>query len=858
MKHLIYIVCVCAVLTGLFMIPVSYAEETDHMLLYDLGILPEDDVSFDEKMTFEQLARMSVTLSNGGKLDKEMDFTDIAVSMGFIPEKSSGGVSSADAARAVMCAAGYKMNNVSDDEYYLRTAVGKGLFSGVSFSDSNAITLGEAAALFENALDIETMITDNNGSKSSGKTVIEDIFGLKTVDGVLYPGEAVGYLEDIVRIGGKDYHTDKNFDNFTGRKIRAYVNADDEAVSVNGRFFKNEIYVISANDIERIENNSIYFIDASGKTVQRKINSKAEEVYNGRLCEYSSGDLDITNGFITLIRHPGTSDYGAVIIKQYDIMLAGGVGNGIIYDYSGSGASVSVNDTKTEVSVSMDGEEISVGDIKRYDVLMMYYTKDREKLKIEVVRNTVTGQISGISDDYIKIGRRIYVTTAYYKENAKQVSLGDEVELILDGAGLAVGFKQNESKESYGYFMGLFYDEATEKMKIRMLTDDGKVGLYSLNNKIKVDGKSVTNSGAASGQLEESLKTLVSCDTGGVKTVRKMNDYVYQLIIYTAGSDGNIKAIDTALELEGENKDRELTLDAYVNANRRFKTDPMQFVDSFGVSVDNTKMFYVPQTDNVFDEYGNVDNEMRKSVSASDYTVITSGWLRNDQDDITANAYNISGGGVAGAVVVQNKDVGKDPEFTDEAAGLFILCDLLESINDDDDEPSYTLRGMLDGKETEYYITKEDFGRMEGKSGEEVFVEPKPGDIMQIKADSDNRVLSYTTRYSGYDNVNYYAYIGNNIWTKFGNFTGYVYDKDDYGFCTVSDVNTLANKRYIMKKGVSRVYIYDMKTDTVSQGSIADLVSYKEYEYGASRIYARTAYGVVNTVIIYVNEEEGV
>lgn len=854
MKRLFYLICVCMAVLMPSAEAADGGERQDYSLLCDLGVVGAGEADSGEKLSFEKLAELALAFCAGGREDLKADAFGAAADAGFIEADAKGDVSAAAAARAVMYAVGYRRGADAGSNYYLKLALEKGLFDGVSVSDSNAVTVGEAAALFENAMDMETMRSDSTGLHPSGKTAAEDLFGLHIADGVFWPGDAVGYSARSVQIGGVQYEAKKRFDGMAGKMVRAYVNDDGEALSINGGYFRNEICVISANDIERVENNVIYFTGAGGRVVSRKIAADAEEVYNGRMCGGDSSDLDISNGFITLIRRPGESAYGAVIIKQYDMLLAGGRGSGVIYDACGSGASVRTDSPGTEVCVFLGEEEISAADIKKYDVLLLYRTKDKEKLRIEVVRNTVSGRVSASGDDYIKIDRRIYVKSAYYKEYAKELSAGEEAELILDGEGLAVGFKRDDTAENYGYFMGLYRDEEEDIPKIRLLSADGTVEHRALRDKLQVDGVWVT-AAADTGQLHESLKTLVKCDTNGEKSTWLMKDYVYQLIIYGLDSEGKIRYIDTALELGAEDKNKELTLDAYINANKRFKTDPMQFVDSFGLSPDSTKIFYVPYTDNIFDESGNADKDKRGSASLSDYTVITTGVLKNDQDDITACAYNVSGGGTAKAVVVENKDVGSDAEFTNTSAGLFILCEVIQGI-DENDERICILKGMLDGKEAEFTVSEEKFGRMEGKDGEKVFVTPKKGDIMQIKADSDNRILSYSTRYSGRGNINYYGYIGNNIWTQFGNFVGYVYDKDDYGFCIVSDVHTLANKRFVMNKGVKKVYIYDMETDTVSAGDLTDIASYKEYEYGASRIYARTAYGVVNTVVIYINEEE--
>ena len=177
-------------------------------------------------------------------------------------------------------------------------------------------------------------------------------------------------------------------------------------------------------------------------------------------------DLNPENGIITLIKTPGNAEYNVVFVNEYDVMVAGGVGGGIIYDYNSAGLNINTNDPSVETTLILDGEKPDINSIKKYDALMLSYTKDRKNLTIEIVRNTVSGKGLEISESYIKVGRKAYPVTAAFKKYSKKLTVGAETELILDKSGFAVGFRRAVSpNERYGYFMGMFIDESIDEYK---------------------------------------------------------------------------------------------------------------------------------------------------------------------------------------------------------------------------------------------------------------------------------------------------------------------------------------------------------------------------------------------------------
>ena len=855
MKRLICFICMFAILMQLVLLPTASAatfpgnsrEKAVSDLVYDLNIISEADTDLSQKLTYDKLARIGYMVFMAGEADEKTDFSAKASELGIVPEGARGNVSLDEAVNVLIRAIGRRASNSINEEILFGSNIGIDIRKGVSVNDSSSITLGEACKLAENALYTKNILFNGIEFYESKQTVLEEVFGLKFVDGVIFPGKMADMEEDVVLIDGESYKTEKNYTNIVGLKVRAYADKDDNIVSVDDGYFKNEICMISANDIKELSHSSITYLNAKGNKVTKQFAAEITEVYNGKISEFSASDFDISNGFITLIKTPGSAAYNVALIQQHDILVAGGTGNGIVYDYNGMGMSVDLRKDDVEVTITMNGEPISESVIKKHDVLLVSYSKDKELLAIEVVRNSVSGTVVAMNEDIIEIGRRTYVKTAYFKQYAKKVNLGEEVELILDGAGLAVGFAQKESEaKKYGYFMGMYRKSFGKKAEMKLLTEEGEVLVFNLAEKVKLNGTPVKNQDDA---IPAAFKTLVECSTEGVKSKRTVNDFVYQLIIYSLNSDGEINYIDTAIEEADKEKDEQLTLDAYINANKRFKAEPLQFVDSFGLSSD-TKVFYVPASDNEFDASGNLDEDKRNEAEDEDYTIESPGFIGNDEDDAVVHAYCVSKGGVADAIVLYNQDIAAGAEFSDLNASMFLVTKVLRGKNADDEE-CYILKGYLKGTEVKYYILEEEFGKVMS----ETLVEPEAGDLLQVKVDSDNNVLSYAIRYSGSKNK-CYTTAGNNVWSLYGGYGGYVYDQDENGIVTVSDLDTLADKRIAMKNKISQIYIYDFEEDTVTKGTVNSAVSYMDSEYNASRVFLRGRYGVIQEMYIFVNGED--
>ena len=849
MKRLIHILLVCTLLLSLVQIPHAYAASTEFPLLEDLRIIKASP-ELDEQLSLDDLARMAVMLHSNGTASENQDFVQTAKDYGLIDDSVRAPISLNTAASVLINSVYWRLCQDKTEKEIVDFGSLHGLFKSVRIVNSSAISLGEAAGLAKNILDMDSVVYDGDSYRLDSKTVLEENFEITKQDGILYTGKMRGFTEKHVTVGNDVYETDKDYTEYGGYMVRAYVK-EDQLISVDTQKFKNEIYVVSANDIDSITSDSITFFRARDSKLRQTIAADAKEIYNGRLVDYNYTDMDISNGYIKLIKHPGKSSYNVVVIDQYDLMVAGGAGGNMIYGLEGSGINIKLDPSTIDARITLEGEEASLASIQKYDVLMLSYTQAKDAVDIEIVRNVASGELVEWGRDTIKVGRKTYVKTAYFKKHAKQTELGSEIELLLDKSGLAVDIKHVDDETRYGYFMGMYKSADDETYNIRVLTDEGTSELIDLKDRVVLNGKSIKPDDSESGDLVRTFRTLITMATDGTKTERVVNDYVYQVIIYKLDSSGKINYIDTAIQEEYEDEEDHLKLESYIDKNIKYKSNSAQFIDNFGMTGDVTKIFRVPVTDNVFDASGNLDEEKRGLANRNKhYELAAPGIIKNDTK-VKISAYNITRGGIAKVAVLYNEDLEAQASFRDTSKNPFVVTEIMQGRSPEGDE-CYILDGLENAVKKRYYIKNEDYGRKENNSDDIIY--PHVHDIMQIQADSDGIVLNYTTRYCYQDKKCYYERTYDEA--EFGCISGYVTDKDENGFKLMSDLGTKTKERTVMNKGITYWYVYDVAAKTMRSGSIVDLIAKADSRYNPSQIFGTSTYGEVRRVIIYVDEEE--
>lgn len=168
-------------------------------------------------------------------------------------------------------------------------------------------------------------------------------------------------------------------------------------------------------------------------------------------------------------------------------------------------------DETLEYHIYYNGEEITVSELKKDDVLTIAYdptgaVKDSKFYDIYVSRDVVTDTLKGKDADEkaAKFGDTYYTfasTAKYNSQIAPQtVKLGDEYTLYLDAFGRVFKAEQNTSVANWAIAEKFTKASSDDYYKLTVFTADGSTKAYFLNSKkasVTIDGVAKTETDAA-------------------------------------------------------------------------------------------------------------------------------------------------------------------------------------------------------------------------------------------------------------------------------------------------------------------------------------------------------------------------
>ena len=433
-----------------------------------------------------------------------------------------------------------------------------------------------------------------------GKTVLTEILNGDKIKGIVngneytaFSGEAAdkGY---ILIDGEPYYYPNGDKYEFLGCRVEVYYIENDAD--------QNEIIYIYNKDSSKVElaaadidkaDSSKYVMKSDDKDIKYSLDKSAVFIYNGKVCgNIGNNELIPKSGKVVLTDNNNDETYDVVFI------------------YNGKDAAVeSVNLNNGEKITDKDfnvydlesvkycfygTDEIkSVSDLKDWDILSIYISKDGKLYTIYACRDTVTGQVTAVNDDSVEINGEEYETDIVS-------ALNDTGYFYLNYLGRIVKYKYDASFGSYSY--GFLYSAGTASgigapLELEIFTSTGEWVIFKAAEKIKINGKNYSNS-------DENAASKL-----------KSNDSFKQLVRYSANADNEITEIatkDYPTLLKRNTKEAEYDDGLWITAINMFSG--LCFADS------NTVVFKIPAS--------NMDNK-------KGYSVLTNGSFAN------SGSYNI-------------------------------------------------------------------------------------------------------------------------------------------------------------------------------------------------------------------------
>ena len=304
--------------------------------------------------------------------------------------------------------------------------------------------------------------------------------------------------KDFIEIDTEKYKTKFNCSTLLGYKVAAYYDCDNEIILyVEAISNKNRLMKIDARDVDYITKNTIVYIP-KGTTGSRKENISdympvlVNGTFRGYLNTVDTESITPERGSLTLIDNDNDGTYDCLSIVKYDLYVVDSVNKAkhfITFKNKSAGLQFSNDDADIACTVRMNDEEMEFEEIKEWDVLAVLYSDNTDGNKyyeINVIRRTLTGEFSGITDDSIFIDGKEYDLTTEFSR--KQIMTGKEYTFLFAGEDDIIWYKDADSYR-YGYLYKAGKNDMKKQYLIKLVNDKGEAETIEFAKRVKYNDK---------------------------------------------------------------------------------------------------------------------------------------------------------------------------------------------------------------------------------------------------------------------------------------------------------------------------------------------------------------------------------
>jgi len=408
---------------------------------------------------------------------------------------------------------------------YLQVASNLRLYQGTDANGKDALTIGEAAQIFLNTLkkDMQGYDMDDGEfvmSPEEGRTLLvryRDIYAIEarvTADektAISVPtGAGKGRMmldETVYEQGLVDAQA------YLGKYVTAYCRIErsspETVIYLEEEEPARELFV-TADLINFDESDRTLLIYENGtREARAKISPVADVIYNGKAYpDITEAEMYPVCGEMKLLDTDRDNIYDVVFVTSYDIIHVQNVVSYTKTVYNqliGDGFSESVTfeeDAQVDY-VDQFGEEMDFTDIGTNEVLMVAASKtgDLPYYKVLISDTVVTGKLISEQEEYLLIGaeegeteveKSVAMEQAVKNGTLKALELSGEYFFYIDGYGRVVAYEKVAADREYGWLQRMYEDEETEKVMLKIFTQDGVWKTYELREKVTVNGEPTT------------------------------------------------------------------------------------------------------------------------------------------------------------------------------------------------------------------------------------------------------------------------------------------------------------------------------------------------------------------------------
>ena len=435
-----------------------------------------------------------------------------------------------EAVTLVINVMGYKIfaaRNGGYPEGYLYTANKYNLLGGLRGDGNDPIPYCDLYLLIERSLEADAVaerIYTGDGDAQfilrEGYTVLEELFGIKSIKGIVTGTENTRLMAsdsslinmNQIEIDGVVYETgDDTFAEYLGMYVTAYGKKNEQSeydvlfLEANQR--RNNEFEISAEDLlpAKTTNEKIYYIDEEYKEKHLKMNDASLSViYNGKM--YSGyGALKNAlpaNGFIRGLDNTGDEVIDVLFVYEFENYVVGSFDSftQVYYDKYDSSRTVTLDTEASDVRVyGADGKETTIGAITSGDLISVMESKNTGGYKLisvylcgETVNGTITDELS--NGAFVIDGESYYlaqnVLDYLSSGDISPVGLGSSAVYYLDIEGKIANYTFSATTDkTYGFIAGVDSDSGiTPRISLKIFTENSDWVDADVTDVINIDG----------------------------------------------------------------------------------------------------------------------------------------------------------------------------------------------------------------------------------------------------------------------------------------------------------------------------------------------------------------------------------
>lgn len=702
---------------------------------------------------------------------------------------------------------------------YVSVASQQGITKNAVASNDAAVKRGMVAQMTNNALTVKKMEQTSFGGDESfaivDKTLLDDELKTELITGQV---TAVGtssltgtstLRDNEVRIGDAVYEVhNKAMSQVTkllGYNVEAYVREDDHSDKVlilaRAQKNKNASTKISVDDIETITEGDVLRIDYwqdkenDKKTQYVEVANDAKMIFNGKAIDFDIDELTPVSGSITVLDYNRDDIYDVVFIDSYENYVVEEVvvsSNRVTDKYGKSSLVLDPEDKDTNFVLTRGGQEISIKDLKEWDVLSVAKSKDESIVIVEVTSESVKGKVEEQHGDKFVIAGHEYKVAANYPD---EVNLNDEGTFYLDkDRNIAAVDATSGLSSNYAYLVDADMTTGFDKyLQIKVFDKDGTVKVLTSGDKIKFNGTSNT--------LAADVLDALNGDDETVDA---------QLVTFEVNSEGKLLQLATAHDSSGAIDKTQFTLNAQDTLTYRASSKKL---GNYNVN-SNTIVFDIPE--------GETDPEKYAVESIK---------LFEDNTEYAVSVYDVGEDLTAKVVVVTNSNGIANLEAS------VAVVEKISTVTNSENQLVEKLYAFIDG-EKKTFVTAESGILVNGDE-----TRLSAGDIIQFKTNAKGEIESIRVLFEAADkDTEVTNTIDEDLVT--------VYGKVEKKFA--NSINVSVDGGAVSNYNISGVRVYEFNsaktTNPIKVVEPGDIPQYDELD--ESRVFIRIYKDEVKEIVI--------